>query len=366
MKVIDALERAAGSAGACLRAADRIIRIHFLFFSSVWPLLGAASVSPSLSSGQIVRLLAVTFCFHACTYLVNDVVDLPIDRTDPRRKDDLIVRGTILPWQAILAASLLPLLTIPLTMTLGGAWPAHVTLASGFVAITVYNVWGKSCPWPPVTDAIQGMAWGSLAVYAPYALGAEPNALTWLVGSYVAVFTLLFNGIHGPLRDLVNDFAGGAKTTAIFLGARPASGRRPARVPFAVSLYAWCALMLVVALSTVIMLRNDFSYGAAAWTAITAVVGIINLFIVILQFNVVYPAARTWDVSYRLQLYLVTIAPVVAFAAHLNVETWVAMLLLTAISLPFFGWTGRVARSAWTAIWSGVPVYGKRFVVRPQ
>ena len=35
------------------------------------------------------------------------------------------------------------------------------------------------------------------------------------------MYILLVNGVNSSLRDLANDFAFGARTTAIWLGARP-------------------------------------------------------------------------------------------------------------------------------------------------
>jgi 4-hydroxybenzoate polyprenyltransferase len=203
-----AILRALRRVGDWVLAADRFVRLHYLFFTCVWPLLGAASLGRDFTVGEISGLLAVIVCFHVYAFLLNDIMDLPIDRTHPNRQNDPLVRGVVRPSQTLLVALVQPALAVPLTMWLGGTWQAHATLAAGFLFMTVYNVWGKRCRFPPLTDAIQGLGWGSLAVYAPCALGAEPNALAWMVAAYVAVFTLLFNGVHGDLRDLANDLAG--------------------------------------------------------------------------------------------------------------------------------------------------------------
>jgi 4-hydroxybenzoate polyprenyltransferase len=341
-------------------AADRFVRLHQLFFSAVWPLLGAASVRRDLTIGQLSALLGVMLCFHIYTYVLNDVVDLPIDRTQPGRQSDPLVCGAIRPWQALLIAFVQPVLAIPLTMWIGGTLRALTTLAVGFALMGAYNLWGKRCPVPPLTDAIQGLAWGSLAVYAPQALGAEPNALTWMVAAYVAVFTLFFNGIHGSLRDLGNDLASGARTTAIFLGARPAPGNGDAYVPVAVAAYASSVLALLIGISAALMVRNDFGYGPIVWTGTTIAVGTLNLFTVMLHPKVVRPRGPAWDVEWRLQLYLVAISLPVAFAAHASVEVLFVLVLLNVIALVLFGYTPVVTRWAWLTIRSAIrPAYGK-------
>jgi 4-hydroxybenzoate polyprenyltransferase len=332
-------------------AADRFVRLHYIFFTCVWPLLGAASVGRDFTSGEISGLLAVILCFHAYAFLLNDVVDLPIDRAHPFRQNDPLVRGTIRPSRALLIALVQPVLTIPLTMWLGGTWRAHAILAAGFVLMAVYNVWGKRCPFPPLTDVAQGLGWGCLAIYAPLALGAEPNALTWMVAAYVTVFTLLFNGIHGDLRDLASDLAGGARTTAIFLGARPGIDGSDAYVPRVVGVYASLVLLLLVGINVALIVRNDFGYGPIAWTATTAALGALNFVVVVLHPKVVRPRGPFWHVAWRLQLYLMMMSLPIAFLAHASVEILIALLVLTVISLPLFGSAAAiVARWAWLTV----------------
>jgi 4-hydroxybenzoate polyprenyltransferase len=313
--------------------------------------LGAASLGRDFTGGEIGVLLAVMFCFHTYAFVLNDVIDLPIDRTQPNRQDTALVRGAIRPSHALLVALIQPALTVPMTMWLGGTWRAHATLAAGFVLMAMYNVWGKRFRFPPLTDAIQGMAWASLAVYAPLALGAQPNVLTWMVAAYVAVFTLLFNGIHGDLRDLANDLAHGARTTAIFLGARPASDGGNAYVPRAMVAYAWSVVALLVGLNVALMARNDFGYGPFAWTATTLLLGVVNCAVVMLHPTVVHPRGPFWDVAWRFQLYLVMMSLPVAFIAHATAEVLIALVLLSMISVPLFGSAASiVVRWAWLAI----------------
>jgi hypothetical protein len=258
-----------------------------------------------------------------------------------------------------------PALTVPLTVWLGGTWWAHATLAIGFVLMGAYNVWGKRCPFPPLTDAIQGIAWGTLAIYAAQALGAEPNALTWMVAAYVVGYTLLFNGIHGPLRDLATDFASGARTTAIFLGARPAPDGGDPGVPRAVAVFAYGVLAGLIGLHVALLVRNDFGYEAVTWIATTIAVAAVDVVIILLHPRVVRPRGPVWEVAYRLQLYLVMMSLPVAFFAHISAGVLLALLLLTVISLPLFEWTPNIARWTWLTIRSAVwPASGKRPTLR--
>src|SRR5262249_55276918 len=127
-------------------AADRFVRLHFLFFTALWPVLGAASVRQSFTKSELAGLLAVICGFHVYAFVLNDVVDLPIDRTNPERRQDPLVRGAIPRGSALTIALLQPVLTAGITMWVGGSVRAQATLLACYAFMGAYNVWGKRCP----------------------------------------------------------------------------------------------------------------------------------------------------------------------------------------------------------------------------
>jgi 4-hydroxybenzoate polyprenyltransferase len=342
--------RVFGRTLAWVLTADRFVRLHLLFFTVLWLLLGAASVARNITGGRLTVLLAIALCFHVYAYVLNDVIDLPIDRTQPERQRDPLVRGAIRPSQALGIALVQPLLTVPLTMRLDGGAGAYATLAVGFALMGAYNLWGKRCPFPPLTDTIQGLAWGSLAIYAAQALGAAPNALTWMVAAYATVYILFINGIHGSFRDLGNDRARGARTTAIFFGAVPPSDRHGLRVPASMVAYASSILAVLVGTNAFLMFRNDLGYGRLSWTITSAVVGAINVGAVLLQPQVVRPRGAARDMAWRLQMYLLMISMPIAFVARASGAVLVVLMLLNAMSLALFKTTAVVTRWAWRTL----------------
>jgi 4-hydroxybenzoate polyprenyltransferase len=329
---------------------DRFIRLHQLFFTAIWLLLGAASVERTLRPAEFIALLGVILAFHVFTYVLNDVIDLPIDRTQPRRQDDPLVRGSIKPRHALFLALAQPVVAASLTWLAGGTVWAYAVLAAGMGLMGVYNLWGKRCAFPPLTDAIQGAAWASLAIYAPLAVGALINPLAWMLAAYVAVFTLLFNGVHGSLRDLRNDFVSGASTTAIFLGARPSDHEVNPRVPAALAGYATAVLFALLAIGGAMVLRNDFHYSPVTLMAIAFAVGVELLFAVALHPSVVRPHGPSWDTAWRLQLYVLLLMPATAFASHLDPAILTVLVGLNVVALTLFGCTARVARWAWSSL----------------
>ena len=315
-----------------LSKVDRFVRIHFLFFTCLWPLLGAISVKPDLSIGELSALMVAALAYHLYAFVLNDVIDLPIDRTQPLRQQDPLVSGAITPTQALLLACSQPVIAVMPTLWLGGDVRAYAALAVAFVAMAVYNVWGKRCPVPPFTDFMQGVGWGSLAIYAAFALGLEPNAVTWLVFAYAVAYTLFMNGIHGGLRDLANDFARGARTTAIFLGARPAPDHRDPHVPAGVIVFASAALIAQIAIAVTLIVRNDFGYGPAVYTVTAAAAAALGAASLALMPIVMKPYAGAWDLAFRLQIYLVLMILPILFIGAANTAALALASLLKALS----------------------------------
>ncbi|MGQ9926577.1 MAG: UbiA family prenyltransferase [Chloroflexaceae bacterium] len=210
---------------------------HFSRFSALGataalPLLGAGSGSAKLTLRHAMGLLAVASAFHLFAYLHNDVCDLELDRTQPRRQHYPLVRGAVKPELTLGLA----LICVPLAFALhtrlvaGQARPpacsdARTNLAAAFGALAIYNRWGKACPFPPLTDLVQALGWAALLRYGALATGGAPTTLTRLLIVYEVLLILMVNGVHGALRDLENDAARGAHTTALFLGARVEEGR---------------------------------------------------------------------------------------------------------------------------------------------
>ncbi|MFN8422739.1 MAG: UbiA family prenyltransferase [Anaerolineae bacterium] len=329
--------RPAGRLVRAARDADGCLRIHFLFFSALLPLLGAASVRRDIAPGAIAVLVAVGLCFHVFAYVLNDVVDLPIDRTQPLRRDDPLVRGAIRPGQALgLALAAVPLgLAFTIAPPLRGGAAAAIALGVGFACMAVYDGYGKRAAFPPLTDAVQGVAWGSLVVAGALAVGGPATAGTWVAAAHAALFILLINGIHGGLRDLANDLRGGARTTAIVLGARP----RPdggIDVPPAVAVFACAVTALVLAVDGAAVWGDALGYDAATRLRMLAVVGALAVPCVALLGVLLRPRGPVWQVGFRLHLFLLLLLLPILFVPLLSAAARWTLGALLALSMAAF------------------------------
>ncbi|NND03990.1 MAG: UbiA family prenyltransferase [Acidimicrobiia bacterium] len=246
----------------------RLIRLFSMGATAVYVPLGMATSGARPTWWVVAVAVVLGVSFHLFAFPLNDVVDLPIDRTNARRATDPLVRGLV-PAGTMLVVAVVQLPVMAALLVLGAApGPAIAAWLAAVAGLGIYDLWGKRTPVPVVSDVIQGVGFAALVV-AGALWAAEPTPVTWLGAAYVVVYIVQINAVHGGLRDLENDLAHGARTTPILLGCR-ADAAGAVRISPA---------MLVLALATefamIGMLIGVVVVSDSAGLAATAIVGLI-------------------------------------------------------------------------------------------
>ena len=319
--------------GRVLDVLQRFIRLPAFGFTAMLPLLGAASVTPHIAAGKVLGLLGVALAFHCYSYVLNDVIDLPLDRTQSLRAESPLVRGVIRPGQALAFALFQPSVALLITAGLGGEARTYAALSAGFALMTLYNLWGKRASLPPVTDVIQGAAWGALVFYGAGMQAGSMPGLTINLFAFVVVYIVLINGVHGSLRDLSNDLAWGMRSTAILLGARPRSGGRVA-IPGRLRLYAWTLQGLCIGLLFAPLFQNALGHGPVAWAGTFIALLLLSARCLRLATIILSPNSSHADLARALGAYLfASLSSLVALYA-LYLEPGMLVALLAACVAP--------------------------------
>ncbi|MCP4604454.1 MAG: UbiA family prenyltransferase [Proteobacteria bacterium] len=270
-------------------------RFSLFSFSVILPLLGAATVSFQLTGYQILTLVGVTFAFHSFAYVLNDIIDLPIDKHTPSRADYPLVRGQIHSKQALFFVLLQPLWAFALTIWQGGKFWACMVLGASFLFMSIYNLRGKRSSFPPLTDFAQGIAWGMLFLYGAVMTGNRVTHLTLTIFIFEVAFILLVNGVHASIRDLENDSIHGVCTTAIMFGAHSLDNKKLI-IPTQLILYAALLYTVLIGLTLLPLVRNDFGYGTLSWS-ITFAVTLGLIFLSLAQIRKLLSLIRAEDTS---------------------------------------------------------------------
>ena len=226
---------------------------------------------PAPAFDMVMEALGVGLLAHVFIYVLNNVIDLPIDRTDPRRQTTPLVSGRIgadVAWALVIAAGTSALLAAALVKS-----EAAPYFIAAMTLLAVYDVFGKRLAVPFAMDVIQGLGWAALVLWGADLVGG-PTRATFALVVYVTVYIAFVNAVHGGLRDLENDRRHGARTTPILLGAT----RGPdgcVGVPPILIRYARCSQLALVAcaVGSVLVLGE---YPIAARVVVASFAGFVS------------------------------------------------------------------------------------------
>jgi 4-hydroxybenzoate polyprenyltransferase len=255
-----------------MRIIVKLLRLRLLGVTLATALVGTVSVRSS-PSWRIALVLAVAVLFHIASYVLNDVADIEVDRANPNRAQSPLVASDVRLRTAAFVGIVAVIAALAVDRVAAGSFGVRtLALAVAFAGLIGYDFAGKRVPFPPLTDAIQGVGWGALACYGALAAGV-PSPASFLVAGYLVVAVTFVNGVHGALRDVASDLRSKASTTAILLGARP--GTCGPLVSRALSGYAWAFQGTLIAI-VVAAVAVGGPRGLAGWsTSIIAVVLIV-------------------------------------------------------------------------------------------
>jgi len=194
-------------------------------------LTGVAPVMGAVSMGEerlfvLILLFLVGFFGHVYGFVLNDIIDLKIDKKAQELTDRPLVSGTITLRAAWLftASSLVIslILGVLLAMRYYSFLPALPLLLLSALSITIYDIISKK--WPAM-DIFVGAGVLLLIIYGAISVDAKLTDLAWIVVALGTLQVFFMQFIAGGLKDAENDSRMQAKTLAVALGVRVEQGR---------------------------------------------------------------------------------------------------------------------------------------------
>jgi 4-hydroxybenzoate polyprenyltransferase len=257
---------------ARLGSIGLFLRLPMIGFSLGPAIAGAATGVADVRLATLCQVILLAVLFHVPVMLVNDLIDIRIDRVDPLRTGSPLVLGMIsarTTW--LIAGTSFVIMTLLAFMLFRSPMPA-ISLLIGLFAITVYNIWGKSCPFPIATDFIQGIGWSALGYFGALLAGGAER-LTYFLCAALLCYTMLLTA-YGALRDLRADSAEDGFTTVMLLGARVGQAAPVISRRLAAYLFSLHCVLLGISLSLLLT-----SHGA---TKITSSLSLALFFVLLL------------------------------------------------------------------------------------
>jgi 4-hydroxybenzoate polyprenyltransferase len=294
------------------RLASRFVRFSALGATVAMPLTGAVTSGRAIPAATAFGIAAVGVAYHFYGFVLNDVCDLEIDRTEPRRAGSPLVQGLIGSEAALAFALVNVPVAFALIWLLGGTAASYAVFGSSVLLGSGYDLLQKRFPWPPFTDLLQGAAWASLAWFGAEIAGGATQSTVLLMAFFI-VFILMTNGVHASLRDLANDRRHGAHTTAILLGALPLEGGG-ALVTRRLRRYALTSQVVMVVLSGALLMSLHY-HGATAAYAVAAWVGLSGVGVWLLVESLQHVRGRRASMIRGTQHLIVALGVVIAILA---------------------------------------------------
>jgi 4-hydroxybenzoate polyprenyltransferase len=219
--------------GRSLRTVFDLGRLSESGLALTFVVIGAATGADNIDARGVGRdqlggvdvltlavLVAVALAYHGVAFALNDIIDLPIDRTNPDRAHATLVSGRASVPAAWVVACAFAVTSFSLDLIRFHYETAPLAfLVVGYLGLIGYDVLTKRSRWPMLHDLLLALGCAALLCYAAERTGGLTGR-TLLAATYVALFVVLVNGVHGGLRDLHNDARHGGLTTAAALGAR--------------------------------------------------------------------------------------------------------------------------------------------------
>lgn len=207
-----------------LREYLKLSRSFNAGLTAIAPVMGAIAMHE-------VRLLPLALLFlagffgHVYGFVLNDIVDLRIDRSSAEISDRPLVSGTV----SLREAWTFALLSMAASFAIAGvlawgwySWPPLVFLALSALSITIYDLISKRYPG---MDVFVGAGVLLLIVYGAASVGWPLSRLAWLVVGLGTLQVLFMQFVAGGLKDVENDYRSDANTLAVAMGVRVERGR---------------------------------------------------------------------------------------------------------------------------------------------
>jgi len=180
-------------------------------------LIGAVITGQSDPYLLIIIFLIGVF-YHIYMYVLNDYMDLEVDKQSKDLQRKPLVSGMIAPKTGLIIAMVAGVITYILTIIYFPYFYPILILTLAVLLGTIYDCFGKKMPGLSDFTMAGSLAFaflfGASTILTPF------STVTILVGLLIFIFVVYGNAVEGGLKDVDHDYLGGAKTLATVMGVK--------------------------------------------------------------------------------------------------------------------------------------------------
>jgi 4-hydroxybenzoate polyprenyltransferase len=181
----------------------------------------------SLIMGQRDPFLLIIVFFigllgHIYGFVLNDYVDIEVDKKSSDLKKKPLVSGTIPKEHALLIAFSACFCAYVLTIIFFPSLFSIFLLSSAAILSGIYDFLGKKIPG---SDFLLAGSFFFFCLFGASTMSMHFTSLTYIVCLLFFVDFIFLNAVEGGIKDIDHDYLAGAKTLATVMGVNVKEGR---------------------------------------------------------------------------------------------------------------------------------------------
>jgi 4-hydroxybenzoate polyprenyltransferase len=233
----------------------RLMRFHAGAQEALFPLIGALIVGM-----RDLILLGIIFVvglfFHIFGHVLNDYLDIAVDKKSAELKDKPLISGITPASHAI--AIIVIAIVIPYILIII-FFPTIYTILFFSLALLfggLYDIYGKKIPG--ISDAILGSSFTFSYFFGVSTVTISFTNLVFIVGALIFVGIIFANVVEGGLKDVDHDYLGGKKTLATIMGVKVKEGKL--KISRLFSTFAYILLTITFILLILLLYQPEINF----------------------------------------------------------------------------------------------------------
>ncbi len=208
----------------------RLFRLQTGAITAIAPIFGyicfAAINDIEFNIVNIFLLFLIGIFMHIFIFVLNEYIDVDIDRLSPDLAEKPLVKGSVTMKGAAAVIIVSFVLTYILAIFFFLRFWAIIALTISFVFGAIYDIYGKKFPGSDFVLALW-IFWfclfgaSTLTSHNPF----ELPALIYIVAGLGFMQIVFNNAVEGGIKDVDHDHLGGAKTLATVMGVKVKRGK---------------------------------------------------------------------------------------------------------------------------------------------
>ena len=207
-----------------LKEYAKLARLPSSLGISVIAVIGALSVKGvDLEIFHLILLLLIGIICNIFGYVLNDYMDVKIDKRSKELSERPLVMGTVSSREALMIVISCLIIIFIITLIFFSSIFAILVLTISIVLAIFYDTFSKKLVGSEVflSGALAFFClFGALAVSDNIRSIYEVGSLTWIVVVIMFIYVFIMNTLEGNLKDVETDRKAGVITLPVYLGVK--------------------------------------------------------------------------------------------------------------------------------------------------